>query len=77
MALYSSGKTTGVSVDSGEEQTRITPVFEGYKVASSMRSIPVAGDSITHMIANLLLKKSIAMNQLQLSEISQKIKEKC
>ena len=76
MALYSSGKTTGIAVDSGEEQTRITPVFEGYKVASSMRSIPVAGHSITQMIADLLLKKSIAMNPLQLSELSRKIKEK-
>ena len=77
MALYSAGKNTGLAVDSGKEQTRIIPVFEGYKVISSMRSISVAGDCITQMIADFLWKKSIVMNSFELSDLSQKIKEKC
>ena len=34
LSLYSSGKYTGLVVDSGESFTQIVPIFDGYSLPS-------------------------------------------
>ena len=37
LALYSSGKTTGLVLDAGESVTHTMPVFDGHKIQNSVK----------------------------------------
>lgn len=54
MSLYSTGRTTGTVLDSGEAQTYCTPIWEGYALPHNLRSIPVAGADITDFLIQRL-----------------------
>ena len=54
LALYSSGKTTGVVVDSGGGVTQVAPVYEGYPLYQKER-IDLGGRDITNRLVRLLL----------------------
>ena len=45
---------TGVVVDSGASATHVVPVVDGYVLGSSIRSVPVAGDSASQWLEQLL-----------------------
>lgn len=54
LALYREGKTTGLVVDSGYDYTKVVPVYEGYPLTHTVRSIPVGGRHVTQYLAQLL-----------------------
>ncbi|XP_065366129.1 actin-5-like [Calliphora vicina] len=78
LALYAYGFYTGVVLDSGEGQTHIVPVYEGYSMSHSTRYIPLGGKDINKMLENILAKKSNFAQFLQTSsdkEFLEHIKE--
>ena len=56
LALYVSGKTTGVVVDCGESATTTVPIYEGYKISSSIKTLDIAGRTLTGMMPGFLLR---------------------
>ena len=64
---------TGTVVDSGDGVTNIIPVAEGYVIASSIQSIPIAGRDITEFIQSLLRDRNEPDCDLKTAE---QIKEK-
>ncbi|KAL7327323.1 Actin-related protein 3, variant 2 [Mucor circinelloides] len=48
---------TGTVVDSGDGVTHVIPVAEGYVIASSIKSVPIAGSDITSFVQNLLRER--------------------
>ncbi|KAG5464175.1 hypothetical protein LSCM1_00355 [Leishmania martiniquensis] len=46
--LYSSGRTSGLALDSGAGRTCVAAVEEGYTLAYSVRSSPIAGEALTN-----------------------------
>ncbi|ODV79158.1 Actin/actin-like protein [Suhomyces tanzawaensis NRRL Y-17324] len=77
LSLYSSGRTTGVVVDSGDGISHIVPIFEGFSLPASIKRLDIAGRDITHQLAlNLRRMSGISLQSSSELEIVRLIKEK-
>ena len=56
MALYSTGRTNGLVIKSGERLTRAVPVFEGHVIEHAVSSTEYAGRHLTWEFQRLLLQ---------------------
>lgn len=51
LSLFANGRTTGLVLEAGANQTQVVPVVEGYTLAKSTITSPVGGETLT---ANIL-----------------------
>ena len=61
-ALYASGKTSGLVLDSGDGVTHAAPIFEGYQIPYATQKMPMAGKELTEYLAQLLNEKGVALD---------------
>ena len=54
VALYATGFTTGITVNSGYQVTRIVPVYEGYPLPHASQRLDIGGIDLTDYMAELL-----------------------
>ena len=54
LSLYSSGKTTGIVLDSGHGVTHAVPVFDGNSLPHSIERNYLAGNDLTIFMTKLL-----------------------
>jgi centractin len=73
---YSSGRTTGVVIDSGDGVTHSVPVYEGFAIPPAIRRIDVAGRDVTEHLQLLLRKAGATFHTSAEKEIVCTIKEK-
>nr|KAJ3416409.1 Actin-2 [Polyrhizophydium stewartii] len=76
LALYASGRTTGIVLDSGDGVTHTVPVYEGFAVTNSIRRIDVAGRDVTQYLQLLLRKSGCQFHTSAEHEVVRIIKEK-
>jgi actin len=57
LSLFSTGKTSGLVIDSGYEATRILPIYEGYSLNNNAVELVLAGKQIDEYLVKLLLEK--------------------
>ncbi|KHJ81381.1 hypothetical protein OESDEN_18933 [Oesophagostomum dentatum] len=90
LSLYSSGRTTGVVLDSGDGVTHVVPIYEGFAVdhayveliipvdilAATIGRMDVAGRDVTRWLRLLLRKEGTDLHRTSEFEIVREIKEK-
>ena len=57
LALYSTGRTSGIVLDSGFSVTRITPVHDGYNVRLGNRNLDIGGINVSDLLRKKLTDK--------------------
>ena len=70
------GLTTGVVVDSGDGETHIVPVYDGFALPHLMRPLDIAGHDVMRYLIKLLLMCGYAFNLTADLKIVREIKEK-
>ncbi|XP_063001442.1 actin-related protein T2-like [Elgaria multicarinata webbii] len=75
LALYTSGRTTGLVMDSGDGVTHTVPIYEGYCLPHGVSRLDMAGKDITEYLASLLLENSHSISRAKKTMVKD-IKEK-
>jgi centractin len=77
LSLYSSGRTTGIVLDSGDGVTHAVPVYEGFSMPNAIRRVDVAGRDVTENLQTHLRKAGYHLHTSAEKELVRVIKEKC
>lgn len=76
LALYASGRTTGVVLDSGDGVSHAVPVYSGFAIPSAVQRIDIAGRDVTEYLQLLLRKSGVILQTSAEKEIVREIKER-
>lgn len=76
LSMFSEGRLTASVLDSGDSQSYIIPVAQGYTLKNLVKKIPLAGRTITERLTKLLFLRGYALNSSADFETTREIKER-
>lgn len=75
LALYASGRTTGVVVDSGDGATHCVPVYQGFALSHAIQRMDLAGKAVTESLMQQMRRHGHVFHTSAESEIMREMKE--
>lgn len=76
LSLYSTGRTTGLILDSGAGVTHTVPIYEGYALPHAIERNNFAGKDLTTQMHKLLTEAGMKFSLIGEFETIKDIKEK-
>lgn len=76
LTLYSTGKTSGMILDSGHGVTDFVPIFEGYAFPHSILKSNIGGKDLTNYLVQILGENGVQLGTSSEREFARDIKEK-
>lgn len=76
LSLYSTGRTTGCVLDSGDGVTTIVPIYNGFSIPGSIHRINIGGCDVTKKLEREIYKDGYNLSKSSEFEIVRNLKER-